>query len=290
MTEDDPRVGQLYSHVYNPKLEPRIDHPRWRRRLGAFVEDECWQALQRKIRTALRVELGEELPLSENHRDFALFFESAPLHTLLDAITVIFRTLSDYDRAESRLSRWGIHWRNFVARAMHEEAIAYTVDVSCGVRNLVDPQFERSRESTIAGLNEPRHAAVREALECAYSDYLASPQDLRGALGQIFEAVEILVRSTTGVPRLTESNLNQKLRELARNQFNDSSFEDSVVDNLVRSFGAWVTAMHNYRHGQPGPERAVPPAAVVVHALDSGAAFIRWILTFKALADSPSDC
>ncbi len=229
---------------------------------------------------------------------FNEFFTKSPIDSVLNAITLIWRFFyqDEYrkwiytERAKS-VGKWAYPqaeaWQAFVARALREENMAYSLDESCGVHYLVDEEFERNRVSALSSLDAPRYAGVRDAFEAAYSYLDSQPPDTKASVRSTFEAIEILARLIDPQSnRLNKQLVENKLKPLAVNLTSDPT-ENKTVGKLFDGIAQWVDGLHNYRHGQGVEHPVAPSLTLAVYIISSGAAVLRWLVEIDTKQQQP---
>jgi hypothetical protein len=203
----------------------------------------------------------------------------------LSAITIIYKELWEYQH-DPLTNGWRLRpgsaasqWQEFVARALRDENLAYTLDDQCGVHPLVDVEFERNSAATVRSLGEARYAAVRTAFEAGKSKLDALPQDRKGAIRDLFEAVETLTKLVSNSGKALDSGFvrGEIQRIVARLHAEDAVARRSG-GAMCLSLADWVDAAHPYRHGQQVEEPVEPPEELTVLIFSQGAAFIRWLV------------
>ena len=169
-------------------------------------------------------------------------------------------------------------WQSFVARALTEECVGYRLDAECGVHYLVDEQFARNRVATLAGLCKDRYAAARHAFKEGMAALDGVEPNTLPAVRGVFEANENVFKLMLGpnVLRLTEKEIDKHLRPIILTRYEGRSKE--AARKMLSSFGDWVDGMHFYRHAPGSPEPSPPPIDLAVAIIDSGAAFLRWLI------------
>lgn len=203
--------------------------------------------------------------------NFGKFFKDIKHHALLNAITLVFKLTSE----------WGVanEWRSFVERVLKEENIGYYLDNECGVHPLVDAEFESNRVSAILCLDDPKYVGVRTAFEHAFRELDSDTPHTKDAVRAIFESIEILVKQMVDTDKLNKQVAQGLLKEKAMEKYNDDPTAKDSIGKVFIGFGEWVNAMHNYRHGQVGPEPVAPSLDFAIYALSSGASFLRLLVS-----------
>ena len=167
-----------------------------------------------------------------------------------------------------------------VARALREEGMGYKLDSQGGVHYIVDDEFEHNKLSAIACLNDKKFSAVVSSVEKAYSKLDAEPFDTKGAVRDMFEALETLVKVLLNTTKdLTEGLIKKELKPHANSVYEKLDISAvSAADLLLEGFCYWIKAGHKYRHGQKTKEPIAPPLEIAVLFLSEGAAYIRYLI------------
>lgn len=283
MNEQDKPIGRRFSHVYLQRGAPEKDSIRFRRRLGAFFQENLTED-RYDVATILRRELGVEIPFIMNYGyNISSFFEGAELRDVLDSVTVIFKYLSKKFITKDRESP--AYWRQFVQRVFIEENLGYRLDEEAGVHFFVDEEFERNRLSALSCLAETKYSAVRVEFEKAHRKLDSDPPETKEAIRAVFEAVEILYKliiNAEGKTRLSSAGIRDKLKPLAQNVYKDDITACTTVDHLLDSLCNWIDACHMYRHGQKVEEPNDPPIELAVEVVSGGASYLRWLVELNS--------
>ncbi len=207
------------------------------------------------------------------------------LDTLLDAITVIHKFITDnaYQSDPRYRKNYLINaeeWRRFVARLFKEEDIGWEVDEKCGIHYFVDEEFQVNKLVTLTGLQNERYKNVRSYYESAFNS-LDNHQDIKSkssAVKSIFSAAESLVKLMVDTQQLNKRTVENDLKDKVLSVYSEDETATAAINKAIGGFADWVDAIHNYRHGQ-GEEKVVdPPLDFTIYVLNSGAAFIRWLI------------
>lgn len=275
----------LFRHTYLMHGgEPMKDSARMRRRFAAEIESRCaWQERDR-FGEALVKATGTEVPRSGDSYfpGSAILSAQTPVSDVLDAVTVFHRYLlrrslsvSHYELATER-ARQVSSWIAFVQEVFTQENLGYRVDKNGEVHYHVDGEFARNHASALAVLEGPRFANARAEYEDAFKHLDARPPERSQAARCVFVAAEILAKEL--VP--TAQNLNKRmvegvLKATCLALLGGDETEQKVWGGMFESFGPWVDAMHNYRHGQVAGDVVEPSEDLTVHILSTGAALVR---------------
>lgn len=266
-------LGAFFSRVYLRPATSLSDSARFRRRLHAWIQNNLSRGECARFSRTVRQELGAPIPESEWASQFNDFFLNGELRDVLDTISVLDAVLADYRFAGAEIKHR--EWRTFVARAFNEEGLGYVVDSRGGVRYSVDEEYERNRFSVINGLGAPRYAAVKQAVENAFSR-LDAREDTKAAVRDMFEAAEILAKLMTGLNEdLDERMVQRRLKPIAQRLYDKNKAAGPFADQMLEGFAKWVSAGHKYRHGHATEEPLAPPIDLAVAYVSNGAAYIR---------------
>jgi hypothetical protein len=149
---------------------------------------------------------------------------------------------------------------------------------------MIDEEFQRNRESALRCLEDPKFNVAKARFEQAFERLQEIPPATRDAIGDIYDALESVFKVVTRAPpsgTINSNGLRAGIGPLIEAKYKDAQVKDTS-HKMLRSLGAWIPGVHNYRHGQTDglPN---PPLEVAVHILATGAAHLRWM---AALADA----
>ena len=283
MADDETPIGQLFSQVYIARGEVEKDSARFRRRMGAYV-DQVLRDHKSKFADVIQRELGVDVPWIANWGpSIPRFFEEAEIRDVLDSITLIWRTL-----VQLQYSIVAHHWLSFVQRALHEESLGYRLDERAGIHYFVDEEFERNRAATLESLADAKYAAVAAEFEQAHRCLDQEPADTKGAIRAVFDAIEILVKLVVAgkkVSRLGATEVDKHLKPLAQRAYANDPTARTAANQLLSSLSNWINSAHQYRHGQKVHEPAPPPLNLAVAMVSLGATYLRWLVEIERLAN-----
>ncbi len=276
---DDVPEGELFSRLYFERGAPMRDSMTFRTRLSAYLEQNHWHDF-REIAEFIKRELGLVVPPRGGtmavYYDVPGFVMSTRIHSLCDSITLIWRLIEEKNRPHA------IRWIRFVARALREENLGYSIDEHGGIHYFVDEEFERNRVSALRAAGAPRYAAVRAEFENAHAHLDADPPDTKASIRSMFEALEILAKlMEPGIQRLNRRFITDNLTHSAT-WLSIDAIEIEALGHVFEGMADWVDAMHMYRHGQAVEEPNAPSMEFAVYALSSGAAILRLLLGIDA--------
>lgn len=289
-------VGELFARQYVERGALLQDNPFFRSRLDAFLQSNHYKDYA-DLSAYLRQESGlvVEPFYSDTYKTayykFTDFFSNTKIELVLSAVTLIWRFLRKYSQVIttrnsaspfSHTHPSADAWHAFVARALREENMAYTLDEKCGVHFFVDEEFERNRVTALSCLTAARYGAVRVAFEQAHAYLDAQPADTKASVRAAFEALEILGRlMDTQSKNLNKWMVANKLKPMAVAKAQDAT-EAMVVEKLFDGLALAVDGLHNYRHGQGSQQPIAPSLSVAVYVISSVAAALRWLVAIEA--------
>ena len=96
----------------------------------------------------------------------------------------------------------------------------------------------------------------------------------------MFEAVETLTKLIGGprnVRRLNATTVDGVLKPTVEGAYAGDESERKAAVALLSGLKGWVTAAHEYRHGQGRQEPREAPMQFAVAMLSSGASYLRWL-------------
>jgi hypothetical protein len=274
--------GEFFSRLYIECGPATDDSRKFRNRLVGCLEAN-YHAEYYSIVSAAKQELGLLVPshpgMTVMIYELPQFINETSVANLLDMITLIYRVLA---RKHTHT-----RWREFVARALRDENVGYSIDKMGGMHFFVDQEFERNKGSIISGLDQKRYAGVRAAFEDAHRHLDAQPPDTKTSVRSMFEALEILAKlMEPGSHRLNRQLVQEKLKISATWLLPDA-IEVKALEKIFDGIADWVDAMHIYRHGQATENPVVPSIDYAVYALSSGAAALRLLLRVDAMNQYP---
>jgi len=286
-------VGEVFARLYLERGAPVQDSLFFRNRLEAYLVANHFKDYG-ELSNYLKQESGLVVAasyLEKSHSffyNFPEFFAKTRIELVLGAITLIWRFLRNkyvnrtktgttgnpdglvYPKAEA--------WHGFVARALREENMAYSLDEKCGVHYFVDEEFERNRVSVVKCLEAPRYSGVRAAFEATHGYLDAQPSDTKASVRAAFEAIEILAR----LMEPQSKNLNKwlvenKLKALALSSTTDAT-EADTIGKVFDGLALLIDGLHNYRHGQGVQQPVAPSLTFSVYVISVAAAALRWLV------------
>ncbi len=260
--------GRRFSQLYMTQGVLTRDSDRMRRRLAAIWPTQCGE----RVATLISKRLGGDVRVVGGRYAWSHYFQKAPLPDVLDAITFAAEASGSDNFLEQ------------VATIFLEENVGYRVDQRGVVHFAVDAEYERSVQSIISGLDNPRYNNALKAFERIQIELDKEPPDGKLAVRAVFDAVEGLFRLMfPRAPRLASGEIEKHLMVLVKSR-SKSDAEQRATAQWVASFKAWVEACHFYRHEQGQEEPHAPPLDLAVGLISAGAAFLRWLVSHDLVA------
>ncbi len=209
--------------------------------------------------------------------DFEEFFESITLPQCLNSIKIIYEATVELTKGNRpRRNPIGDDFKVFVNKVFKDEKLPYVMEENGKVIYTPDPEFEDNRTRTINHLSESRFNAAFTAFNLAFDDFQADPPRLKSALRNIFEANEIVFKQITKAKNLTAFSINHHKSKFLTLTIDKTS--NDAQEHIIESYKSWVTAFHEYRHGQDVEKYDEPTLDFTTLGLSTGAAFLRWIV------------
>jgi len=272
MANDHP----LFIYRYMDRSMPRRDSPRFRIRVSAAFprEDDA----KSKVWTRLRAEAGIEVETTQWAILWDDFFEQAPIEEVLTSITLTYHVLrgTGVRRSEEYLKA--------IASALTDEQMGFRIDAHGVIHFAVDEVFEGERVAALASLDNPVMASARQAYESVFRHLDHHPPDTLSAVRAMFEAVEIVAKQLCPPHKNLHVNLcRTELRQRCLAVVNGNAVESRVWEGMFSGMAEWVSALHNYRHGQP-ETTAAPTTALTIYVVSSGTAYLRLLADISVRA------
>jgi hypothetical protein len=287
MTE---RALNRFSQIYLFGGDQLQDSPRFRTRLCALYREVDYQdgsssQINWEVQKLIHRECGIEITNHGKYSSVQRMLENAPMRDVLDTITLVWLALAA--RSSQWQTKWRGRWQQEVTRLFKEENLAYQLRDACVVNRFVDQEFHASTTSVIASLERPELAQVRTTLQLGMNRLIGIHQDTKGAVTATFEACEILAKILIpGTYKLNAALCKDKLLKFCVSP-HAGAVERNVEAGVFDAMANWVDAVHNYRHGQGGPEPIAPGFELAVQLVSVGCSFIRR-LALAHTASGPS--
>jgi hypothetical protein len=269
-----------YSLLYLASAVPSSDSKRARFRIGLLLEKLVSRLSNATSNTyegsalasLIESELGENLFLYRQY-GWRRYVDECKIPDLLDCITLTFKFFR-----RGKFPALAEEWRNETARIFIEQQLAYWIDNECIVHPAVDAEFQRSTQSTIAGLQAPRYANSRAMLQRVSNELLCDPPNGKEAWRATFAAVEGLFRLMfPSAPQLKATAIDANLARTIHQLYRNDPVALRAANRQLAALKEWIDSSHNYRH-EPGSEEPVqPPIDLAVLAVSSGMGFLRWL-------------
>lgn len=275
MTEDVPK-GELFSRLYLERGAPTQDSVQFRTRLAGYLEERHDSEFG-EIAQIIKREGGWVVPgyggTMGVYYDVPKFVMTTSILSLRDSITLVWRLLhAAHSKSDADA------WVGFVARALREQNVGYSIDERGSIHYFIDEEFERNRVSALRAAEAPRYAGVRAEFEKAHLYLDADPPDTKASVRSMFEAIEILARLMAPESKRLNRQLVLDRLKLSATWLSVDGVEVTALGKVFEGIADWVDAMHMYRHGQAVEEPNAPSIEFAVYALSSGAAALRLLL------------
>jgi hypothetical protein len=277
MTESSPPIGQRFTSVYLERSEPTRDSRRFRARLGNFLDSSSSHNTE-DAAEEIALEIGERVDTGYEGYQWSIYIKRISINDLLDSITIMYQSF-----VVGTNPHFAREFHNFVARAFREENVGYRIDEKGGVHFYADEDFERSRTSTISGLDQPRYGAAAEAYEDAHAALSGAEPDTLLAVRRAFDAVENLFKMMFSVPRLGATEVKSKLGPDLPQTYPGRAGDSAKL--LADGFASWVNAAHQFRHAPGVPDPSPPPLGLALVMVSSAGTYLRWL---RELDEHPS--
>lgn len=275
MPDQEPPQGAYFSITYLTPTEPQDDSQRFRNRLAAYCSQEYGTDFLTVVAQTIQRDLGVNVKSrAYTGYDFQDFFNNAELRDVLGGITAVYRTLWREGAAGEQA------WQQFVQTAMDEGNLNYRIDDEGGVHYRVDEEFERGRATIISILGDAKYAAVAAEVGRAYDRLTENPPATNEAIRSVFLALETLTKlmaTKTKVARLNANAIDKGLLPIVESTYAADASERKAAVALLSGLKNWVTAGHEYRHGQERENPREAPLEFAVAMLSSGASYLRWL-------------
>jgi hypothetical protein len=283
MTESSGRpTGRRFDLLYRGRGDPRQESATARKRIGHFVQRECYR-WDSWIAQTMGLELGTE-PMSQATAGGAYywweeFFSNLNPDSFLNAVWAVVVGLDV--AAKKKPAETSTIWRlrkefvEFARRVFSEENLAFEIDDHGGVHPLVDGAFNNEMAEVLQHLDAPAYANAKQHFETALKHFDAKPQDTRGAVKSAFETVEEVFQLIVG-DRFTRGSIENKLTPLVVATYPDDDPE--TWRRVVRSWAEWADGLHIYRHAQGTAVPPLPSPSLCVYALSTAAAMTRTLI------------
>ena len=285
MTDNQPPLGQRFSHVYAARGQPTQDSRRMRRRLASSIENRS-RLSTAEFTWKVPHELGVDLKwrsgamYGDRSPDWIAFCRECELKDLLDLITLVRNHL--HSRWRDTVGDEALDWCHEVRRTFEEENVHYTVDDRGGVHFRYDAEFEHNRAATISSLQGSRYRSALNEFEGAMVALGEAPPDTKKAIRDTFSATENLFKLMfPKSPRLAADEV-QKLEPLLQRLHASDDVARRASVKLLAAFKDWTDGAHFYRHEAGREEPTPPPLALAVHMVSVGASFIRYLAELDA--------
>jgi hypothetical protein len=176
------KPGGLYRTNYALPADPEF-----RVRLYALYRLAIPHSRDHEVDDVLRLWVGTRFKRNGAWYDVEGFIAKEPLTNVISLATVAYGLMPENPKLRSG-------YVNTLRRIVAEENLLYDVDEKAGFHPKVDQEFGRVINAAIAALDLPRLGAVRAAFEGAQKKLTAGVPDYKGAVRDLFVAVETAFR------------------------------------------------------------------------------------------------
>lgn len=281
---NDRPTGQRFSLTYVNRGDPTTDSKEMRFRLGKLIEkpkhqDSTYSASSRdyvyssrRLQEDIEAELGVQFVTFVNGQTYyswVSFFRRLPETKLVDAITVLYRSMAKRGRSGGFTAE--------VNRIFQEENIAYEVDAEGGVHPRIDGAFHALKQSSVRGMSDARYAVALDRIEEIDGHLMGSEPNYIQAIRAIFGANENLFKMMFNAPRLDQRSAKDKIGAILQRIHADHPVMQRSSAQTLLSFSAWIDSAHHYRHEQGSPEPNQPNEELAIVMISQGIAFARWL-------------
>jgi hypothetical protein len=269
MADADRPKGQLFSHVYLERGQPKSDDRRLRNRvfaLGQTIE------LRSSLADSIHLNLGVKVPMGYERYNWERFFAECEIQDLLSTITLAHRLLisrREHIRAQG--------WAQGIARIFAEQNVHYEIDEQGGVHHAVDPEFAANRSAKIASLQGARYRNALDRYKKGLAKLRAEPPDGKGAITDLFASAECLFKLMCPRAARLGSAEADAISPLLEQQLKSDPVATRSAKLVLKSFKGWIDAAHFYRHEAGSEEVTQPPFSLAVQLISLGASYIRWL-------------
>jgi hypothetical protein len=266
--------GERLSALYQQPAHHAPDSKRARHRVGVLFREIVFSNRLVQLAAFVSRELGLPVPGDgKRSSDWHQFVGECKTRDFLDAITLVYRFL--YWHVDDGTASW---WRDVVRQIFVDERLAYEIDEVGGVHPAVDQEFQTNNASVLAGLRSDRHRHVHDLFKSTSKHLSADPPNYKQAWRVTFAALEALFELMFPYVRLTEDEIDRRLRPIIERAYSGDAAEQNAALRMLGGFREWVEASRNYCR-QPGilADPAQPPADLAILAISHGAALLRWL-------------
>ena len=279
----DKPLGQLFSHTYRNRGEPTQDSGKFRLRLGAYLNSNK-NVFDRSI-VSIEIEVGVRIDSGKIPVGWRSFATATRISDLLDCLTVIYRgkptrEMIRFSSSAEELSSFYDKYVEFINRLFDEENLSYVMDELGGVHYRIDEDFDRQRISIVSGLSGSKYSSAKSAVEDAFEAITRSTPDTLTAVRRVFDAVENVFKIMFGQSRIGVTEIGRCLKPALGRVFENQ--EANAAKLQADAMGAWVSALHQYRHAPNTPDSDPPSLDLAVSLLSSGVSYLRWLCALDA--------
>src|SRR5215470_1690826 len=230
--------GERFSALYQRPAQRAPDSERARHRVGVLFREAVLRDRTVQLAAFVGRELGLSVPGGGRHSsDWHQFLAECKTRDFLDTVTLVYRYL--YWHVGEGTANW---WRDVVRQIFADEHLAYEVDEVGGVRPAVDQEFQTNTASVLAGLRSDRYRHVHDLFKSASNHLGADPPNYKQAWRGTFAALEALFGLMFPYVRLTEDEIDQRLRPIIERAYDGDVAERDAALRMMGGFREWVEA------------------------------------------------
>jgi hypothetical protein len=222
----------------------------------------------------IEVELDFEAPAP-----IARWIKRAAIGELLGLLTIV------YDLQASLIER-GSDKPSFdkvLNSILTQENLAYRMDETGAVRDLVDEEFSENISLTLRHLVGPRYDAVGQHFLSALAAMVPGNPDWRGATRESFDACECLFKLMVPNAASLKGDLaRREIGPMLQRRHNQDAEALRAGMKALDAFSAFVDGAHNYRHAKGTEVTVAMPEALGVLYFSQLASFLRWLVEIDA--------
>jgi hypothetical protein len=224
--------GERFSALYQRPAHRAADSQRARHRVGTLFRETVFSNRTVQLAAFISRELGVPVPDGgKRSSDWHQFVSECKTRDFLDAITLVYRYL--YWHVDDRTANW---WRDAVRKIFADECLTYQIDEVGGVHPAVDQEFQTNNASVLAGLRSDRHRHVHDLFKSASNHLGADPPNYKQAWRVTFAALEALFELMFPYVRLTEDEIDRRLRPIIERAYNGNAAEQDAALRMMGGF------------------------------------------------------
>ena len=269
------KIGGLFRNNYDLPQEAQPDSVQFRVRMSAAyrlaIDVDLDHVVAKRAQLLLGVKIGQYGGLGSYKVE--QFIESQPIGLVLSLMTLAVPLI--------RFQNTRLEYIGLLRNIVKQENMLFDVDDQGGFHPKLDAEFARNVESAIGALDQPGLNAVKAAYEEARKKLTAGVPDYKGAVRDLFEAMETAFTLACDGKQLTDANVENELRRIVQRRFADAdAATQQTTGRAVGELKAWAQTAHPYRHGHPEETPFTPPDALAILQFSVGSALLRWLVDF----------